>query len=312
MSSESSFKVPWGNFVRRSPPRVARAALAFLLVVCPFAPFGALAQEVPKFTQFPAAIYRGPTRLNLSTPQAYSFRTRLREAANGPINYGGHYQVAVWGCGTDCATGAFIDAMTGRVTFLPTVITYEMRDIIDDAFKPIDYRLRSRLIVFAGQLNEAGVSGWHFYAVDHGDLRHVMTKPYKGAGARQTSPGGGGSATSSANAAPSSENEAPRRVGQCVETEIASLSSRLEGVPDSGSAVSYANGIYGVSYDVVEAVRRSQVGDKVTLCLVSVPTDCPKGDDREGIFRDEQENGSGMVTARCFAHVWWRLGSSSP
>ncbi|PWB89887.1 hypothetical protein C5688_13690 [Methylocystis sp. MitZ-2018] len=249
-----------------------------------------MAQEVPKFTQFPAAIYRGGTRLNLSTPQAYSFRTRLREAASGPINFGGHYQLAMWGCGTDCTTGAFIDATTGRVTFLPTVNTYEMRDIIDDAFKPIEYRLRSRLIVFAGQLNETGASGWHFYAVDRGELLHVLTKPYRAAGAdakqdaRQAVQGSEGSAASSKNSESSEGNDVPRRVGQCVETEIASLGSRLEGVPDSGSAISYANGIVGVSYDVVEAVRRAQVGDKVTLCLVSVPSDCPKGDDRGKVY----------------------------
>lgn len=141
----------------------------------------AIAQEVPKFTQFPAKIYSGQIgRLNFSTPHAYSYRTRLREASQLPVNFGGRYQVALWGCGTDCATGAFVDAPTGRVTFLPTVNTYEMRDIVDDRFKSIDYRLESRLLVFAGQLNEAGVSGWHFYAVDHGALRHIMTKPYSG------------------------------------------------------------------------------------------------------------------------------------
>lgn len=86
--------------------------------------------------------------------------------------------------------------------------------------------------------------------------------------------------SASAGSEPSSEEAVPRRVGECVQTQIASLTSRLEGYPDSGSAVAYANGIYGVSYDLVEAVRRSQVGDSVTLCLVSEPGDCPKGDDR--------------------------------
>ncbi len=79
-------------------------------------------------------------------------------------------------------------------------------------------------------------------------------------------------------------SRAPMRVGMCVETRIAQLGSRLEGVPDSGSAVVYANNVYGVSYDVIEAVRASRVGDPVTLCLVSAPQDCPKGDDRGKIY----------------------------
>ena len=69
----------------------------------------------------------------------------------------------------------------------------------------------------------------------------------------------------------------PRKVGQCVRTEI-SERSRLEGAPDSGSAVAYANGVTGVSYDVVAALRRSRVGDPVTLCLISIPRNCPPGD----------------------------------
>jgi hypothetical protein len=70
----------------------------------------------------------------------------------------------------------------------------------------------------------------------------------------------------------------------CVQTEIASLGSRLDGAPGSGSAISYANNINGVSYEVVDAVRNSRVGDPVTLCLVSVPQDCPKGDDRGKVY----------------------------
>ncbi len=76
----------------------------------------------------------------------------------------------------------------------------------------------------------------------------------------------------------------PRKVGQCVRTEISELGSRLEGAPDSGSAVAYANGVTGVSYDVVTPLRRSRVGDPVTLCLVSIPRNCPPGDDRGKVY----------------------------
>ena len=76
----------------------------------------------------------------------------------------------------------------------------------------------------------------------------------------------------------------PEKAGQCVRTEISELSSRLQGSPDSGSAISYANGVTGVSYEVITAIRRSRVGDPITLCLVSVPRNCPPGDDRGKVY----------------------------
>jgi hypothetical protein len=72
----------------------------------------------------------------------------------------------------------------------------------------------------------------------------------------------------------------PTKVGQCVQTTIKEKFSRLEGVPDSGSGIEYANGIIGVSYDIIKPITTAKVGDKITLCLTSLPTDCPPGDDR--------------------------------
>ena len=76
----------------------------------------------------------------------------------------------------------------------------------------------------------------------------------------------------------------PKKAGQCVRTEISELGSRLEGSPDSGSAIAYANGVTGVSYDIITAIRRSRAGDPRTLCLVSVPRNCPPGDDRGKVY----------------------------
>ena len=76
----------------------------------------------------------------------------------------------------------------------------------------------------------------------------------------------------------------PKKAGQCVRTEISELGSRLEGSPDSGSAIAYTNGVTGVSYDIITAIRRSRVGDPITLCLVSVPRNCPPGDDRGKVY----------------------------
>lgn len=68
--------------------------------------------------------------------------------------------------------------------------------------------------------------------------------------------------------------------GDCVNTTVAEIGSRLAGAPDSGSAIQYANGLGQVSYELVPGIQQAQVGDTITLCLVSLPQDCPPGDDR--------------------------------
>jgi uncharacterized protein len=84
----------------------------------------------------------------------------------------------------------------------------------------------------------------------------------------------------------------PHRVGQCSITKIASVSTRFgeelkrpTRTPDSaGSAVSYANKGYQVTYSFIEAIAASRIGDEALLCLVSVPKNCPPGDDRGRIY----------------------------
>lgn len=55
------------------------------------------------------------------------------------------------------------------------------------------------------------------------------------------------------------QTQVPRRIGDCVSTTIKSVETRLvEGptnkpIPGSGSAVSFANGLYQVSYDTIPA-----------------------------------------------------------
>jgi hypothetical protein len=76
----------------------------------------------------------------------------------------------------------------------------------------------------------------------------------------------------------------PTTIGQCSETVITTIGHRLEN-PDSGSVVQYKNGLIQISYDLIAAIRRSHVGDKVKVCLVSLPQHCPPGDDRGKVYR---------------------------
>ncbi len=90
-------------------------------------------------------------------------------------------------------------------------------------------------------------------------------------------------------AAPALAGPLPTRVGACVVTTIETIGTRLidgsDPVPGSGSAVTFANGGRQVSYDTVPAVEESRKGDRVRMCFISKPLDCPKGDDRGKIYR---------------------------
>jgi hypothetical protein len=56
----------------------------------------------------------------------------------------------------------------------------------------------------------------------------------------------------------------PSKIGACSETTITEIGQRL-GDPESGSAISYANGGVQISYDTIPEIHRSRVGDAVKL-----------------------------------------------
>lgn len=85
----------------------------------------------------------------------------------------------------------------------------------------------------------------------------------------------------------------PQKVGQCVETTIRKISDRfgqtLSPFPskdgfDPGTSIVYENGGHQVSYAKETSVLRSKVGDRVRMCLVEIPKDCPPGDDRGRVY----------------------------
>jgi hypothetical protein len=93
----------------------------------------------------------------------------------------------------------------------------------------------------------------------------------------------------------------PTRVGDCANTTIRAIGTRLQGTPGSGSAVAFSNGGYQVDYDTVPAIEQSRAGDPVRMCLVSVPQNCPKGDDRGKVYQ----------TTNLRTHQSWSLPDST-
>ena len=90
-----------------------------------------------------------------------------------------------------------------------------------------------------------------------------------------------------------SETPQPAHLNQCIHTRISELGSRLEGQPDSGSAVVYESGVTGVSYDAIAAIQMSRVGDPVIVCLTSIPKGCPAGDDRGKTYSAQNQRTGG-------------------
>jgi hypothetical protein len=53
---------------------------------------------------------------------------------------------------------------------------------------------------------------------------------------------------------------------------------------EEGTAVSFSDDIGQVSYGREEALTQAKAGDRVVLCLMSIPRDCPKGDVRGRLY----------------------------
>jgi hypothetical protein len=88
----------------------------------------------------------------------------------------------------------------------------------------------------------------------------------------------------------SAADRIPVKVGDCARTHVAKLEQRLADgktgtpVPGSGSAITFTDGLYQVSYDEVDAINNSRVGDPVFVCLIELPKNCPPGDHRGKIY----------------------------
>lgn len=149
----------------------ALTGLSLAIALCSH---GAAAADL-KFADFPAPLYDGPVSApDLgSHPDARTYRTRIRRAAKGKVNFAGNYILTTWGCGASCLHGALQDARTGRVFFLPHTICcgFEMGDDVE----PIEFRRDSSLIVFNGLRDEENPMGRHYYEFAENDFWLLKT-----------------------------------------------------------------------------------------------------------------------------------------
>jgi len=89
------------------------------------------------------------------------------------------------------------------------------------------------------------------------------------------------------------EPNLPTQIGHCTMTKITEITTRFGGKlsatrpplgEDHGTVVTYENKSVGISYGYEEGVAQSRVGDEVLMCLVSIPQNCPPGDDRGRMY----------------------------
>jgi hypothetical protein len=145
------------------------------VVVATFSSFAlsSAASEAPQFKNFPANPQSGPDVPIKWTKSAHVFRARIARAARKPANFAGHYVLTYWGCGSSCVTGVVIDKLTGQIISLPFTICCATPK--STSFKPIEFRLTSRLVVFAGLRNKEPPMGAHFYEFDGASFIFITT-----------------------------------------------------------------------------------------------------------------------------------------
>jgi hypothetical protein len=152
---------------------------------CVFALLGVDAQaqghkRVPRFEDFPVKeIHQGKAaKLVLETDDQRSAATYYQAIADGGTNFAGHYAVVPLTCGAACISADFLDTLTGKI--IPGTFSNSGWKEHHDAFREIEFRRASRLIVFAGQIDQKGPLGWHFYVFDNGKMKRVHTIVTKG------------------------------------------------------------------------------------------------------------------------------------
>ena len=162
-----------------------------LLAVLGTALSAATPSPAPAFSQYPATEGMHGRMLlpRIAGAQEREFHTVLRQAITkgynvvdggteherrGP-NFGGHYVLVQWGCGSSCMEGALIDANTGQVFRLPQIPGAEQAifriPTID--LQSLLFRTNSRLL----GVENIGDSQTYYYVLEHGRWHFLKKLP---------------------------------------------------------------------------------------------------------------------------------------
>lgn len=156
-------------------PRLVLAAFLAGMIAAPAGDAEAQARKrVPRFEDFPVKeIYDGKSAALVLADEQRDSVIYYQAIADGGTNFAGHYAIATLTCGSGCIAAEIIDLRTGKLSPVP----FENSGWTEthDRFREIEFRRGSRLIAFAGQLNNKGPTGWHFFVFNNGKFNRVHT-----------------------------------------------------------------------------------------------------------------------------------------
>jgi len=151
------------------------------ILLLAWAPVLAAQSPLPRFEDLPAPTdWKGLAVVpNLTNRYVRMFRTRLLQASREPANFAGHYRFEIWGCGSNCASGAIVDLATGQVIAPPLSKTGELL-ACTSSFEGagVDVRLDSRLMIVHCGLNfderlQRNVPDVYYFALEDQRFREL-------------------------------------------------------------------------------------------------------------------------------------------
>jgi len=139
-----------------------RSALIFLLIIGGIPSFTYAQIPVLEDCPVPVDIKRATPRLKFMDSRDRQFKTVIRDAAKGPINFAGHHILATWGCGANCVMASAVDVKSGMVRSLPFSVSGWPLNVTE----PLSFRPDSCLLIVRGSRNESTERGTYYYMFD--------------------------------------------------------------------------------------------------------------------------------------------------
>ena len=109
-----------------------------------------------------------------SHKKAKMYRTVIRKGSKSGVNFAGHYNIVIWGCGTSCQSFAIIDVVTGKVYF-----SDELSFVSWGGWWELEYGLKyrpdSNLLIVYGRCEEKDPKGIFYFIWAENKLRLIKS-----------------------------------------------------------------------------------------------------------------------------------------
>jgi hypothetical protein len=130
-----------------------------------------------KFDDFKVTdIFNGkPREPDLSShKKAKMYHTVIRKGSKSGVNFAGHYNVVIWGCGTSCQAFAIIDVITGKVYFSDELPFISWGGWWESEYG-LKFRADSNLLIVYGRCEEKDPKGIFYFVWAENKLRLIKS-----------------------------------------------------------------------------------------------------------------------------------------